>query len=125
MRETLLFNDFVKIESENDLVIMELTHHLNDIHLVKKILKLRLEVTREEPYLFVINAKKVKSFSKEARDFLASEPAAERVLAAAIIIDSMVTATLANFFLRVSKPMVTTKLFTDEEDAIKWLKTIK
>jgi hypothetical protein len=125
MKEILADNDYVKIEKFYNVILMEWKTDLVELDLVKKMVDLRLQVTPEKPYLFVINATKVKKFSKEARDFLAGKKAAERVIAAAIIMDSMITTALANFFLRVSKPEVTTKLFTDEEDAIKWLKKIK
>ena len=83
------------------------------------------EVTEKKDYPILINMKNTKKISKEARDFLASEKGAERVIAAALIIDSMLTATLANFFLKVNKPVVATRLFTNEEEAVKWLKTAK
>ncbi len=124
MKKTLADNELAIIEVENGIVSLTFKIDLIDLELVKKIVDTRLEVTSLEPYLFLINSKKVKKFSKEARDFLAGKKAAERVIAAAIVIDSMLTATLANFFLRVSKPEVTTRLFSNEEDAIIWLKTI-
>ena len=40
----------------------------------------------------------------------------------AILIDSKISSYFANIFLKFSKPKVPTKLFTDEDDAIKWLK---
>lgn len=40
----------------------------------------------------------------------------------AILIDSKISSYFANIFLKFSKPKVPTKLFTNEEDAIKWLK---
>jgi hypothetical protein len=40
----------------------------------------------------------------------------------AILIDSKVSGYFANIFLKFSKPKVPTKLFTVEDDAIKWLK---
>jgi hypothetical protein len=124
MRKIILTNENVLIELLDDIVIMTWKTDLTNLEFVKKMVDLRLEITPEKDYLFVINSKKVKNFSKEVRDFLAGKKAAERVIAAAIVIDSMVTATLANFFLRVSKPEVITRLFSNEEDAISWLKTI-
>lgn len=125
MRQLLIENEFMKIESEEGLVILTLKSDLTDINLIKEMVALRLEVTEKEPYLFLVNMKNTKKFSKEARDYLAGEKGAERVIAASLVIDSMLTATLANFFLRVNKPMVATKLFTNEEEAIHWLKTLK
>jgi hypothetical protein len=124
MRKLIVENEFVQIEQIENIIIMTWDIDMANIQIVKEMVDLRLKVTPIEPYLFVINSKKVKKFPKEARDFLAGKKAAERVIAAAIVIDSMLTATLANFFLRVSKPEVITRLFSNEEDAITWLKTI-
>jgi hypothetical protein len=125
MKSLIIDNEFIKIESEEGIIIGTLKLDTLDIDLAKKIVALRLEVTEKEDYPTLINMKRTKKFSKEARDFLAGEKGVERVIAAALVIDSMLTATLANFFLKVNKPMVATKLFTNEEEAMQWLKTIK
>jgi len=124
MRKKITENEFVIIEFLDDIVIITWKVDMTDIELVKKMVDLRLKVTPDEPYLFIANVMNVKKSTKEARDYLASKKGSERVIAAALIVDSMLTATLANFFMRVSKPLVTTKLFTEEEEAIRWLKTV-
>lgn len=43
------------------------------------------------------------------------------VAAAAILIDSKISSYFANIFLKFSKPKFPTKLFTSEEEALKWL----
>ena len=125
MRNLITETEFIKIESEEGIIIGTLKVDTLDIDLAKKIVALRLDVTEKKDYPTLINMRSTKKFSKEARDFLASEKGAERVIAAALVIDSMLTATLANFFLKVNKPMVATKLFTNEEEAMKWLNTTK
>jgi len=125
MRQLLIENESIAYEEEDAIIIATIKIDTLDIDLVKNFVDLRLEVTGKEHYPLLINMKKTKKIPKEARDFLASEKGGERVIAAALLIDSMLTATLANFFLKVNKPVVATKLFTDEEEAIQWLKTIK
>ena len=41
--------------------------------------------------------------------------------ATAILINSLANKILSDFYIRVFKPVVPTKVFTDEERAIKWL----
>jgi len=63
----------------------------------------------------------VKSATKEARDFAASEAMARTTGALALLIDSPVSKVLVNFFIRLNKPLFPTKLFISEGEAIKWL----
>ena len=122
MRKLLTENEFTKIESEEGVIIGTLKVDLIDIDVVKGIIDLRLKVTDTiDPYPLLVNIRGVKNSTKEVRDFLASPKAAERVTVTALLIDSMVSATIGNFFMRISKPAVPTKIFTDEEEAIKWL----
>jgi len=44
------------------------------------------------------------------------------VAGSAILIDSRISSYFANLFLKFSKPKVPTRLFTNEDDAVKWLK---
>ncbi|MFO7862894.1 MAG: hypothetical protein R6U85_02750 [Salinivirgaceae bacterium] len=46
----------------------------------------------------------------------------EHVAGSAILAGSRFTVTFANLFLKFSKPKVPTKLFSDENEAIEWLK---
>ncbi|HRD39919.1 MAG TPA: hypothetical protein PLC65_14920, partial [Bacteroidia bacterium] len=42
-------------------------------------------------------------------------------LADAFLVRSLAVRIVANFFIKVTKPKVNTKLFTDEKEAVKWL----
>jgi hypothetical protein len=59
---------------------------------------------------------------KEARDYLSSDSANEGLIAGAIIMDSVFTSILGNFFLSVNKPNIPARMFTDKDQAIKWLR---
>lgn len=123
MRNLLLENEFVKFEIIEGIVLSTLKVDLTDLDLMKSIVETRLKLTETlEPYPFIVNIKNVKESKKEVRDFLASQKAAEHIVCTAILINSMLTATIGNFYLRLSKPPVPTKLFTTEEDAVEWLK---
>lgn len=52
----------------------------------------------------------------------AAEQYREHVAGQAILIESRISSSFANLFLKFSRPKVPTKLFTDEQEAIKWLK---
>jgi hypothetical protein len=60
-------------------------------------------------------------FTDEIRRFYASKEAAERISAMAIIICSLPTRIIGNFFIKMHKPLYPTRLFNTEEEASKWL----
>lgn len=125
MRKLLIDNEYATIESRGNVIIGTIKVDLMDINVIKDIVELRLKVTEDfKPYPFLVNIRDVKNSTKEVRDFLASKKAAERVTVTALLIDSMVSAAIGNFFMRISKPPVPTKIFTDEGEAIKWLNTL-
>jgi hypothetical protein len=76
-------------------------------------------------YPLLIDARNIKSMTKEARDFFSMNNRSSYVIAFAIIIDSPLSKIIGNFFMGLNKPRVPTKLFTDEKDALLWLKGYK
>lgn len=76
---------------------------------------------RKFPVLFIANEFSVPS--SESRDYLAKKEALPYSLADAYVICSFPQKLIGNFYLKVNKPGRPTKIFTDKEDAIKWLKT--
>lgn len=69
-----------------------------------------------------IDTKTQRSFSREARKYYASEEAAAAASAAAIIVGTPVSRVLGNFYLGVSNPHLPSRIFTDEDEALAWLK---
>lgn len=80
----------------------------------------KLSQGRKRP-LFV-DTKSMKSIERGARQFYAGEEAARVASAVAIIVDTPVSRVLGNFYLGVSKPHLTSQLFTSEDEALEWLK---
>jgi len=71
----------------------------------------------------IIDMTAVYEISKKARDYFANERTASIQRATALLIGSAVSRTIGNFFLGLNKPITPTKLFTDPQEAIKWLRT--
>ena len=80
-------------------------------------------IDRKFPLL--IDARGIKSISRDARNFFTTNGRQTNTLAFAIIIDSSVSKVVGNFFLGINKPAVPTKLFLDELNAVKWLSKLK
>ena len=66
---------------------------------------------------------KVTAISKEARDYFANARTASIQRATALLIGSPVSRVIVNFFMGLNKPISPSRLFTDPEQAIQWLRT--
>jgi hypothetical protein len=60
---------------------------------------------------------------KANRDYWAKKESCPYSKADAFMINSMAMKLISNFYLRINKPERPTKMFTNEEEAIAWLKT--
>lgn len=69
-----------------------------------------------------VDTKTMKSFSRDARHYYASEQAAAVASAVAIIVGTPVSKVLGNFYLGLSNPHLPSRLFADENEALDWLK---
>jgi hypothetical protein len=72
-------------------------------------------------YAVFCDMRGIKDSDKPARDYLAKEGSA-LVKAVAVFTDSPVTRIMANFYLTISRPTVPTKMFTDKNNALEFLK---
>ena len=84
-----------------------------------------MSVVKEDkfPVLFIANEFSVPS--KESRDYLAKKESLPYSLADAYLIHSFPQKLVGNFYLKVNKPGRPTKIFTDKDEAIAWLKTFQ
>lgn len=75
----------------------------------------------------VIDISEVEKISRDARLYLSSQESNEGLVAAAIIAPNGFAKALANFFIRVNliNPIIPTKMFTSEQEALIWLKKYK
>jgi hypothetical protein len=123
MEKNFIENEFVVIVLVDNILIGTIKQYNVDLKVAQKAVDSRLEMCGPKSYPFLINIKSVKNVTKKARDFLASEKGCQGVVASAILINSSITSMVGNFFIKISKPLVPTKLFTNEEDAKQWLFT--
>lgn len=101
--------EIVRIKSDNNQTLIDANENIDAT----------LMLIKGRKYLHLVDIRKVRSVSKEARDRFAKDDAR---IANALLIGSIVSKLIGNFFMGFSKPVYPTKLFTSEEKAIKWLK---
>jgi hypothetical protein len=70
----------------------------------------------------IVDARPIKSISKEARDHFSLRNRKSAVNSFAIIIKSPLSRIIGNFFMGLNKPAVPVRLFDNEKDALKWIK---
>lgn len=70
----------------------------------------------------LIDASKMRSFSRESRLHFTSDEVANSISACGIIVGTPVSKVLGNFYLGLSNPKLPSRLFTSEDEALAWLK---
>ncbi len=96
-----------------------------DIPLQMRLLDYYKEITDNKLMHFMFFAAENVSLSKEARDNAVKIEDQSMLGATAVVVDTLAYKLIANFYLKFNKPKRPYKVFSKEEEAIKWLKTIK
>lgn len=95
-----------------------------DVKEAKELVEVTKEMS-EGKKVFILNiAGKQTTATTEARNFAASAEAVECTLAEAYVVNNLPQKIIANFYVNFHKPLVPTKIFTDKDAAIAWLKSL-
>ncbi len=94
-----------------------------DLPAAKQILDERLTYTNNKDVPVLVIDSGLVSMDKQARDFLSSSEGVKGISASAIISSSVVNSMLVNFVLKISRPNLPVKVFTDRTAAELWLKS--
>ena len=92
-----------------------------DLNAAKQILRDRIKFQQETEYPIYCDIRGMKRADKEARDFLAKE-GSSYTKGVAIVVDSPMTKIIGNFYLGLNKPTTPTKMFTEKQEALDYLK---
>lgn len=87
-----------------------------------KMAKYISQIGKSDKYLILTEPKEGANIETNARHLLASESGNLFTLKNAIIVDSIIHEMIGNFFIRMDKPPVPTKLFNSKSKALNWLK---
>lgn len=75
----------------------------------------------DQVYPILVDIRKIRSISKEARDHFAMRDRKPGVLAIAMLVSSPLSRIIGNFFLGLNQPVVPTRMFTDRDQAERWI----
>ena len=95
------------------------------LHMAKECVIKRIELTEGKSYAMLSDCRKVISFEKQARAYLAEFSNTRYLTAGALLVENQLQIVLGNFFLLINKPHTPAKLFEDKQKALKWLKQFK
>ena len=118
----MIDNKELKMWIEDGIIFVYFLSETITYNIVDFGIKKRLEMAKGKSYPFFANMLNVKHFPREARERMAQKDAASGTTCVAIVFKSKIQVVLLNFFNRIYKAPAPTKLFTNEEDALAWLK---
>lgn len=121
-------NEYVTLILESGILIGIYNNKTRiDLEGAKEVIRLRVEMCENITYPLMVDGRSVYEVTKEARDYFGSEKGYELVSAAAIISDSLLSRTIANFLINVNfhKTPIPVRLFSSKEMALEWLEQYK
>lgn len=92
------------------------------LDVAQKAVKQRLTFSEGKTYRVLIDIRRIKSVTAEARKFLAEPYCFDGISIAAIVVNNIFQETIGNIYIYLSKHPVPLKLFRSEKDAMNWLK---
>ena len=115
-------NQYMRCWIEDGIIHAIFKPEVLDLEAAKECVKLRLELSEGLTYPFMADGRGVQNITKEARDYFASDIGVRGVAASALLTESVAGKFIGNFFLQINKPKVPVRLFTNDTDAVNWLK---
>lgn len=118
--------NFAKYEFENSVLTVKLIDGLKVNKLVmKQILEDAVNFTNYQKYYAIIDLTNNVESTFESRNYYAENELIKFRLADAFIVNSLYIQSLTNFYLKIKKPIIPSKMFNDFESARKWVNSLK
>lgn len=81
-----------------------------------------MEIAGHKPYAVLVDARVEVTLTKEGMEHSTRPEMSKYLIANAILVNSLANRIVGNFMIRFNKSADTTRLFTDHENAMKWLR---
>jgi hypothetical protein len=117
-----LKHSLIKLREDGIIELHSNENHVYTIDDVKETVEAfgKLSDFKKVPILIIGGS--FSTLASETRAFMASEESLKYSKAEAFILKSLSQKILINFYIKFDKPVVPTKVFTKEEESIKWLR---
>ena len=123
MKDNYFQNAFAEFWTEHDVLFFVYKPGVViTLDAAKQIVGDRLKVQKGTTFPVFCDMRGIKDSERAARDYLAKE-GSSLVKAVAVLTDSPVTKIMLNFYLTISRPLIPTKMFTNETQALEFLKS--
>lgn len=126
MKEGTLETKYASYHIENGVV--HIVYHKDlviSLDVAKDIVENRLRVAGGKTMPLFFDIRGLASIDNVSRKYFSSEYAVKYISAGAFWVESLFSRLAGNIFIRVDKPAVPTKLFTDKNKALAWLANYK
>jgi len=122
MKKKELYSVEISLDEERVLLIKFKNKVDVDIEEAKKIMSLSYDIVEKTPFYLIVDARDVlSSVDHDSRKFMSEHEINKINIAQAIIVNNMPIRLLANFYLKFYKHSHPMKVFTDINEARKWV----
>jgi hypothetical protein len=83
-----------------------------------------IEISESQPYAVLVDARVPTTITKEAREKSGMGEQKKNLIAMAIVVTSLANRIVGNFIIRFHALDIPTKLFSDYDEALNWLREI-
>ena len=126
MREHYRRTDFFEIWYEDGIIFTVFEKNtVLDIEVSKLAVAERLRISNKRTMPIFIDLTNVYYTDAKARKYMATKEAVKYITAGAFLLDNEIMRLAGNIFIRIDKPVIPTKLFTDKDKALLWLSNFK
>jgi hypothetical protein len=122
MKEHLIESESAAGWIEDNIIFYIFKSRKVDLFEARQSVEIKTKLAGNGNYPFFIDISQVNGVTKEAREFLAGGKSVDNISAAALLASSVLSKMIGTFFLTFNNPGIPVKLFTDEQEALKWLK---
>ncbi len=89
---------------------------------LKELKRLKIELTKDQPHVMLFLAPRLGNLTKEGREYAATAEASVNAVAKAIVTFNLGMRILVDFFLIINKPKLPHRSFSNEQEALRWLR---
>lgn len=120
--EIFYFDKYALFLRSDDIIQLQIKEGFHgELHDAENVVKCIKLLSNKKKYALLAIYSAFNTFSKKNQEYAAKNI---EINAHAIVNDSLATKLLGNFYIKMNKPIVPTKVFSDVDSAIKWLKTV-
>lgn len=126
MKEHYIENEFFEIWLEDGIIFTAFKKNtVLNIEVSQQVVAARLSVSDGRSMPICVDLTNVFNTDTKARKYMASKEAVEHITAGAFLLDNEIMRLAGNIFIKIDRPLIATKLFTDKDKAVLWLQQFK